>query len=413
MSAPPPTMRSASRLRLRGSVGDGPTRQAWPNAPAIGAGSGSRKGSRPIGRGSTAVGSGALLVAALAAAGVLPSAVAVGLVGLVAALALGQTVHAGRTGHGSPNVVVVGDDAVVSAVAALLRDARQGAAPRRDGSRRGAEVRSASSWAEVACAVRAARCDEVIAAGPAPWPTATLVDARGRRPALVDPVDALQRALGRVPLDLVGEGLVGGLPGPTYPLGLTYDRVKRGLDVVVALGLSLAALPLLPVAALAIWLESAGPIVYSQTRVGLRGRPFRIYKLRSMRQDAERHGAVYAQVDDPRVTRVGRLLRLARVDELPQLWNVLRGEMSLVGPRPERPEFTTLLEREVPHYADRYAVKPGLTGWAQVRYRYTATVEETATKLEYDLYYLKHASLRLDVSILLRTVRVILGMRGC
>lgn len=220
------------------------------------------------------------------------------------------------------------------------------------------------------------------------------------------------RGLDRLPLALVSqEADLLARSGRGW-WGVPYEPIKRSIDVGFAMALAVCALPLLLVVALAVVLDSPGGVLYSQTRVGLHGRRFRIYKLRTMRQDAERHGAVYAEDNDPRVTRIGRFLRLTRIDELPQLWNVLRGEMSVVGPRPERPEFTETLERAVPHYAKRYATKPGLTGWAQVRYRYTSTVEDTARKLEYDLYYLKHASVWLDLRILAATVRVVLGLQG-
>lgn len=203
------------------------------------------------------------------------------------------------------------------------------------------------------------------------------------------------------------------MPGAIDRARRHYVWAKRALDVVVALVVGLLALPFVPLIALAIRLDSPGAVIYSQVRVGHRGRPFRMYKFRSMRQDAERDGAVWARVGDPRVTKVGRVMRLTRIDELPQLWNVLRGEMTLVGPRPERPEFTAWLEREVPDYAHRYAVKPGLTGWAQVRYRYTNTLDETRTATAYDLDYVARASLSFDLEILLRTIPVVFGMRGC
>ncbi len=197
------------------------------------------------------------------------------------------------------------------------------------------------------------------------------------------------------------------------PTRRRYAWTKRALDVVVALTVGLIAMPLVPLIALAIRLDSPGSVFYSQLRVGHGGRPFRIYKFRSMCQDAERCGVVWAQVGDSRVTRIGRFMRLTRLDELPQVWNVLRGEMTLVGPRPERPEFTAWLERELPGYANRHAVKPGLTGWAQVRYRYTSTLEETQVVVAYDLEYVERASLAFDLEILLRTIPVVIGMRGC
>lgn len=196
------------------------------------------------------------------------------------------------------------------------------------------------------------------------------------------------------------------------PPDVLTQAVKRLFDlafaVVAGLGLGL----LLPLIAAAIYIESPGTIFYRQQRLGRNGRLFWVYKLRSMIPDAESDGAQWARENDPRVTRVGRLLRKTRLDELPQVWNLLRGEMSLIGPRPERPEFVAQLQEQIPFYRSRLSVKPGLTGWAQVRYRYGNTVEDARIKLEYDLYYIKHQSLLLDLSILFRTVGVVLRMGG-
>ena len=196
------------------------------------------------------------------------------------------------------------------------------------------------------------------------------------------------------------------------PAPVSYTVLKRGFDLVAAVLLALLVLPLFPLIALAIRLDSPGAVIYKQDRVGLNGRIFRIYKFRTMRADAERHGAVWATEGDPRVTRLGGLMRRSRIDELPQLLNVARGEMTFVGPRPERPEFTSLLERELPGYSQRVLVKPGLTGWAQIRYRYASSIQDTQTKLEYDLYYVRRRSLRFDASILLRTIPVVLHLQG-
>ena len=168
----------------------------------------------------------------------------------------------------------------------------------------------------------------------------------------------------------------------------------------------------LPFVALAIYLESPGPIFYSQGRVGRAGRTFQLIKLRSMVPDAEQDGqARWAEEKDKRVTRVGRFLRRTRLDELPQCLNVLRGEMSLIGPRPERPEFVTRLQKRIPFYRSRLAVRPGLTGWAQVNYHYGSSVEDALVKLQYDLYYIKHKSLYLDLLILLKTIGVVLSFQ--
>ena len=188
--------------------------------------------------------------------------------------------------------------------------------------------------------------------------------------------------------------------------------VKRMLDLALSIiGLVLAG-PLMIVAAAAIRLDSPGPILYWQERIGENGRVFTVYKFRSMRADAERGTPVWAREKDDRVTRVGRLIRLTRVDELPQLWNVMRGDMSFVGPRPERAFFVEQLAREIPFYMQRHAVKPGVTGWAQVKYRYGSTVEDAMEKLRYDLYYIKHLSIIFDLTIVLDTVKVVLFGKG-
>jgi lipopolysaccharide/colanic/teichoic acid biosynthesis glycosyltransferase len=166
------------------------------------------------------------------------------------------------------------------------------------------------------------------------------------------------------------------------------------------------------VTAVLIRLDSPGPVLYRQERVGLHGRPFIVLKFRSMRIDAEARGPVWASQRDPRVTRIGGFIRLTRIDELPQLVNVLRGEMSFIGPRPERPHFVAQLTEAVPLYPERNRVKPGLTGWAQVNYPYGASVEDARAKLSYDLYYVAHRGLMLNVLILFATVRVILFQKG-
>ena len=197
---------------------------------------------------------------------------------------------------------------------------------------------------------------------------------------------------------------------------LTGDRVslkiKRMIDVVSATALFLILSPVMIVTALAICLDSRGSVLYSQMRSGLNRKPFKVYKFRSMYQNAETRGAQWAQEHDPRITRVGHWLRLMRIDELPQIWNVLRGEMSLIGPRPERPEFDTQLAAAIPYYDVRYWVKPGITGWAQVMYPYGASVEDAYEKLAYDLYYIKNYSLWLELAIAFKTIRVVLLGKG-
>jgi sugar transferase (PEP-CTERM system associated) len=189
--------------------------------------------------------------------------------------------------------------------------------------------------------------------------------------------------------------------------------LKRLFDLGLASVVFVLAAPFTLLTALAVYLDSDGPILYCQERVGEHGRIFTVYKFRSMRVDAERPGRpVWASDRDDRVTRVGRVIRLTRLDELPQLWNVLRGDMSFVGPRPERPFFVEQLEKEIPFYQQRHAVKPGLTGWAQVKYQYGSSIEDAMEKLRYDLYYIKHLSIALDLSIVFDTVKVILFGKG-
>jgi sugar transferase (PEP-CTERM system associated) len=189
--------------------------------------------------------------------------------------------------------------------------------------------------------------------------------------------------------------------------------VKRGVDVGAALVGLIIGLPLMLLIAAAIRLTSRGPVLYHQQRVGQNGRVFTVYKFRSMQVDAEAvTGAVWAQADDPRITPLGSILRRSRLDELPQLWNVLRGDMSLVGPRPERPEFVKNLTVEIPFYGQRHIVRPGITGWAQVRYTYGASVEDAMQKLQYDLYYIKNVSLALDLFILFSTIKTVVLHRG-
>lgn len=229
---------------------------------------------------------------------------------------------------------------------------------------------------------------------------------------VVDLSTFLERETGRIDLASVNPSSL------IFSDGFASGRMlsgafKRAFDIAAGLTLLLLTLPVILLTALAIKLESKGPAFYRQRRVGLFSQPFDIVKLRSMRQDAEAGGrAVWAAEDDPRVTRVGRFIRKIRIDELPQTWSVLKGEMSFVGPRPERPQFVSDLERHLPLYAERHMVKPGITGWAQINYPYGASVEDARHKLEYDLYYAKNYSPFLDLLIMLQTLRVVLWPEG-
>jgi len=192
-----------------------------------------------------------------------------------------------------------------------------------------------------------------------------------------------------------------------------FRLVRRALNFSFALAGLVISLPLLPFIVLAVKLDSAGPVLYRQQRVGRRGAIFYCYKFRTMRQDAEADsGATWALDDDPRITRVGKLLRASRLDEIPQLWCVLKGDMHFVGPRPERPEFVEWLSKEIPYYGVRHVVRPGITGWAQVEYKYGNTLGDAREKLQYDLFYIKNASLGLDLLIMFQTIKIVLLGRG-
>jgi sugar transferase (PEP-CTERM system associated) len=198
-----------------------------------------------------------------------------------------------------------------------------------------------------------------------------------------------------------------------FRFSTSLQVVRRGLSTVAAALLLLLVLPVIPFVILLIKLDSRGPVLYRQKRMGRAGVIFYCYKFRTMRRDAEADtGATWATDDDPRITRIGRILRASRLDEIPQLWCVLKGDMAFVGPRPERPEFVEWLSREIPYYPVRHAVRPGITGWAQVRYKYGNTLEDAREKLQYDLYYIKNGSLGLDLLIMFETIKIVTLGRG-
>jgi exopolysaccharide biosynthesis polyprenyl glycosylphosphotransferase len=240
-----------------------------------------------------------------------------------------------------------------------------------------------------------------------------VMDAYERGVAIVPMPLLYERLTGRVPVQHVNNNWAVVLPIDSNSGFRPYRLLKRLTDIALSMiGITLLLL-LFPFLALAIKLDTPGSILYTQKRVGLNGRIFRIYKFRTMVQNAEAEtGAVFSRENDPRTTRVGRFLRKTRLDELPQLVNVFRGEMSLVGPRPERPEHVGRLTEKIPFYRTRLIVRPGLTGWAQVRYRYGETDEDAMVKLQYDLYYIRHQSLLLDLMIMVRTVGRVLKMSG-
>jgi len=220
-----------------------------------------------------------------------------------------------------------------------------------------------------------------------------------------------EKTLGQIRIDYLSASWL--IFGDGFNQGAFRTAVKRVFDILSATLLIVLSAPIMLVTALLIKAESRGPMLYRQERVGQLGKPFKVTKFRSMRTDAEKDGKPrWASTNDTRVTRVGNIIRRLRIDELPQLFNVLKGDMSLVGPRPERPFFVEQLTQEIPFYAVRHSVKPGVTGWAQVRYHYGATVEDSQEKLQYDLYYVKNHTLFLDLVVLLETVGVVLTGKG-
>jgi len=241
-------------------------------------------------------------------------------------------------------------------------------------------------------------------------PVRELLDLRLQGVRIEDGTSFMERLSGKLSLN--------GLNPSTFIFtdGFKIKSSQQILRRITSMGVSFVALtillPFLPFIMLAVRFTSPGPIFFKQTRVGLRGRHFKLYKFRTMRLDAEAGGAVWALKNDPRVTRFGGFMRRTRIDEIPQLWNVLRGDMALIGPRPERPEFVQWLTSEIPYYELRHLISPGVTGWAQVRYQYGATLEETKRKLEYDLYYIKHLSMGIDLLVLFETLKTILLRRG-
>ncbi|QHE85944.1 TIGR03013 family XrtA/PEP-CTERM system glycosyltransferase [Hydrogenophaga sp. BPS33] len=242
-------------------------------------------------------------------------------------------------------------------------------------------------------------------------PMRELLDCKLAGVRVTDIATYFEQELGQIRLDAVSAGWL--IFGDGFDQGFVRTTIKRLFDLAGAVVLILLALPIMAVTALIIKLESSGPVLYKQERVGLNNKPFNVVKFRSMRTDAEKDGVPrWATAGDSRVTRVGKVIRKLRIDELPQLFSVLNGDMSLVGPRPERAFFVEKLAQEIPFYAVRHSVKPGVTGWAQVRFPYGATVEDTKKKLQFDLYYVKNHSLFLDLVVIFETIGVVLTGKG-
>ncbi|MGB5448725.1 MAG: TIGR03013 family XrtA/PEP-CTERM system glycosyltransferase, partial [Woeseiaceae bacterium] len=244
-------------------------------------------------------------------------------------------------------------------------------------------------------------------------PIRELLDARLKGIDVIDLLEFLERETGKIRIDLVSPGWL--IFSPGFRRSGFSEFAKRVLDVVVSALLLLVTWPIMLLIALAIKIEDglSAPVLYKQERVGQGNRPFNVVKFRSMREDAEEDGqAVWASQNDSRVTRMGNVLRKFRLDELPQIFNVLAGQMSIVGPRPERPEFVRELEENIPYYSERHVVKPGVTGWAQLKYTYGASEEDAVEKLQYDLYYIKNQRIFLDILIMLQTVEVVMWTKG-
>ena len=268
------------------------------------------------------------------------------------------------------------------------------------------------SLIETACEYRA---DEIVVAlverRAGSMPLRELLDCKLRGIKVHDLNSHFEKRLGQIRIDYLSASWL--IFGDGFNQALARTAVKRLFDIVCALMLLGLAAPIMLAAALLIRLDSRGAVLYRQERIGLNGEPFPVVKFRSMCSDAEKDGQPrWATAGDSRVTRVGKWIRLTRIDELPQLFSVLKGDMSLVGPRPERAYFVEQLTQQIPFYAVRHSVKPGVTGWAQVRYAYGATVEDSQEKLQYDLYYVKNHTLLLDLKILIETVRVVLTGQG-
>ena len=227
---------------------------------------------------------------------------------------------------------------------------------------------------------------------------------------IYDVVKFYEDLTGKIMVERVNPSLL--LFSDGFYVGYTKRMIKRFIDISIASVMLLLSLPIFLICAPVIKLESPGPVFYRQERVGKNGKIFQIVKFRSMRNDAEEGGPVWAQAKDDRVTRFGRFIRQVRIDELPQLFNVIKGEMSFVGPRPERPMFVENLKKTIPYYTIRHVVKPGITGWAQICYPYGASEEDALRKLEYDLYYIKNLSIGMDLSTIFQTVKVVLFQKG-
>ncbi|HYF48765.1 MAG TPA: sugar transferase [Planctomycetota bacterium] len=283
----------------------------------------------------------------------------------------------------------------------------------RTGDDSGKSVRFVGNSLDVCDAVTAERIDHVIVAQDNPrnvFPADALLRLKNEGVAISEGEYFYERLMGKILTDYVRPSVLIFTASPMHHTIQVW--LKRLIDIAVASTLLILTAPLMLLFAILVRVTSRGPALYSQERVGLAGKTFTIYKFRSMRTDAEKDGIKWATTNDDRVTPVGRFMRKTRIDELPQLVNVLKGDMSMVGPRPERPQFVEKLKQEIPFYEMRHMMRPGLSGWAQVRYRYGSSIEDSHEKLRYDLYYIKNYSVFLDLTILLETTKVVLFGSG-
>jgi sugar transferase (PEP-CTERM system associated) len=316
-----------------------------------------------------------------------------------------------RSGVLTRRVLVVGPSNQAAELAELARqsDQRFRLVAQFDPQAENDPERSHTSLALMASSLHASEIVIAIGAEPPPWSVLAHCRVAGIR--VTDYLDFYEREGRRIRVDSLREDWIALSGG--FAAGKSNDRLRRLTDVLFAVVGFIATAPVLLLTALAIKLGDGGPILYCQERVGLNGAPFTIFKFRSMREDAESDGqAAWAAERDHRITPVGRIIRKLRIDELPQFWNVLRGDMSLIGPRPERSCLVHQFSPSIPFYDYRHAVRPGITGWAQVSFRYGASLEDTRRKLSYDLYYIKNRSILLDCVILLKTVSVVVRGEG-
>lgn len=362
-----------------------------------------------------------LIVEALSSGVPSPGVTAAALVGIAAVMA--YRLYAAHVAHtkATTRVAILGTDELAHAVG----DAIMAADPRaevvgyiRSVNQPASEGRSTGPnelTGPLSATAQRLKVDEIVVAlgerRGGGMPLRELLDCRTRGIRVSDLPTYFEKMLGQIRIDYVNASWL--VFGDGFDQSTFRTATKRCFDVLSAVVLLVVTLPVMLLTCLAIVAESGRPVFYRQQRVGLNGRLFDVLKFRSMCQDAEKDDAPqWASVGDDRVTRVGRVIRFLRIDELPQLFNVLKGEMSMVGPRPERPYFVEQLTREIPYYAVRHSVKPGLTGWAQVRYHYGATVKDSQAKLQYDLYYVKNHTPFLDLVVLFETVGVVLTGKG-